>query len=154
MSPRPFGPGLWSVQKVSRECSRECPGHPFDTPGTLSGHFSDTPERGARKLATGSTGVQRYRCIPRSAANNLGEIPKNLGAPNLLFLKSFRVERTFWDSSLLVSLTLWDTPVLFTPPLPLPKKGPGDTPSDTPSNTPHFRGHSRDTPGMLRARRA
>ena len=33
----------------------------------------------------GSTGVQRYGCIPRSAANNLGEIPKNLGAPNLLF---------------------------------------------------------------------
>ena len=29
--------------------------------------------------------------------------------------------RTFWDSSLLVSLTLWDTPVLFTPPLPLPQ---------------------------------
>ena len=25
----------------------------------------------------GSTGVQRYGCIPRSAANNLGEIPKN-----------------------------------------------------------------------------
>ena len=31
------------------------------------------------------------------------------------------MERTFWDSSLLVSLTLWDTPVLFTPPLPLPQ---------------------------------
>ena len=29
------------------------------------------------------------------------------------------MERTFWDSSLPVSLTLWDTPVLFTPPLPL-----------------------------------
>ena len=31
----------------------------------------------------GSKGVQRYGCIPRSAANNLGESPKNLGAPNL-----------------------------------------------------------------------
>ena len=31
------------------------------------------------------------------------------------------MERTFWDSSLLVSLTLWDTPALFTPPLPLPQ---------------------------------
>ena len=31
------------------------------------------------------------------------------------------MERTFWDSSPLVSLTLWDTPVLFTPPLPLPQ---------------------------------
>ena len=33
----------------------------------------------------GSMGVQRYGSILRSAANNLGEIPKNLGAPNLLF---------------------------------------------------------------------
>ena len=33
----------------------------------------------------GSTGVQRYGCIPRSAANNLGEIPQKLGAPNPLF---------------------------------------------------------------------
>ena len=33
----------------------------------------------------GSTGVQMYGCIPRSAANSLGEIPKTLGAPNLLF---------------------------------------------------------------------
>ena len=34
--------------------------------------------------------------------------------------EEFWVERTFWDSSLLVSLTLWDTLVLFTPPLPVP----------------------------------
>ena len=34
------------------------------------------------------------------------------------------MERTFWDSSLLVSLTLWDAPVLFTPPLPLPQVSP------------------------------
>ena len=33
----------------------------------------------------GSTGVQRYGCILRTAADNLGEIPKILGAPNLLF---------------------------------------------------------------------
>ena len=38
----PSGPGLRSVQKVSRERPRsvkKCP----DTPGTLSGHFLDTP---------------------------------------------------------------------------------------------------------------
>ena len=67
----------------------------------------------------GSTGVQRYGRIPWSAANNLGEIPKKSGSSKSLVLKSFWVERTFGDSSLLVSLTLWDTPVLFTPPLPL-----------------------------------
>ena len=33
----------------------------------------------------GSTGVQRYGCIPRSAANNLGELPQKLRAPNPLF---------------------------------------------------------------------
>ena len=32
--------------------------------------------------------------------------------------KTFSGERTVWDSSLLVSLTLWDAPVLCTPPLP------------------------------------
>ena len=31
----------------------------------------------ANNWPRGSTGVQRYGCIPRSAANNLGEIPKN-----------------------------------------------------------------------------
>ena len=69
----------------------------------------------------GSTGVQRYGCIPCSAANNLGEIPKKFGSSKSLVLKSFWVERTFWDSSLLVSLALWDTPALFAPPLPLPQ---------------------------------
>ena len=37
----------------------------------------------------GSTGVQRYGCIPRSAANNLGQIPQKLGAPNPLFWRVF-----------------------------------------------------------------
>ena len=69
----------------------------------------------------GSTGVQRYGCIPRSAANNLGEIPKNWELQISCF-EEFGVERTFWDSSQLVSLTLWDTPVLFTPPLLLPQQ--------------------------------
>ena len=37
----------------------------------------------------GSTGVPRYGCIPRSAANNLGQIPQKLGAPNPLFCRVF-----------------------------------------------------------------
>ena len=60
----------------------------------------------------GSMGVERYGRIPRSAANNLGRIPTNWE----LILKSFSGEGTLWESSLLVSLTLWDTPVLCTPP--------------------------------------
>ena len=38
-----------------------------------------------QNLATGSTAVQRYGCIPRSAASNSGEIPPKLGALNSLF---------------------------------------------------------------------
>ena len=34
--------------EVSRECPRGCPGHPLDSPGTLSKHFLDTPEPGAK----------------------------------------------------------------------------------------------------------
>ena len=44
------------------------------------------------------------------------------GSSKSLVLKSFSGERTLWDSSLLVTLTLWDTPVLFYAPLPLSQK--------------------------------
>ena len=69
----------------------------------------------------GSTGVQRYGCIPRSAVNNFGTDPSNIGSSKSLVLKSFSGEGTLWDSSLPVSRTLWDTPAPFTPPLPLPQ---------------------------------
>ena len=36
----------------------------------------------------GSTGVERYGFIPRSAANNLGKIPQKMGARNPFILKS------------------------------------------------------------------
>ena len=35
-------------------------------------------------------GCRKYGCIPRSAGNNLGEIPQQLGAANPLFQKFFR----------------------------------------------------------------
>ena len=68
-------------------------------------------------LATGSTGVEGYGCIPRSATNNLEEILRKMGAPkpfNALFssLESFSWNGTLWDLSLLVSLTFSDTLVL------------------------------------------
>ena len=85
---------------------------------TLSGLFLvgalDRPKK--RKITN--------RESPRT--EQIGKIPeqigKNFGSSKSLVLKSFWVERTFWDSPLLVSLTLWDTPVLFTPPLPLPQE--------------------------------
>ena len=56
-------------------------------------HLSRWPQRlrprfvsiSAETWPRGSTGVERYGCIPRSAANNLGEIPQKMGAPNPLF---------------------------------------------------------------------
>ena len=50
VSPGPFGPhALRSVQKRVPRVSPECQKGVLDTPGTLSGHFLDTPERGARR---------------------------------------------------------------------------------------------------------
>ena len=37
----------------------------------------------------GGTGVQRYGCIPRSAANNLGQIPRKLGALQIPCFEGF-----------------------------------------------------------------
>ena len=38
-----------SLLEFSEKVSPKCPGHRFDTPGTLSRHFLDTPEPGARR---------------------------------------------------------------------------------------------------------
>ena len=58
---------------------------------------------------------------PTECGEQLGTDPSKIGSSKSLVLKSFSGEGTLWDSSLPVSLTLWDTPALFTPPLPLPK---------------------------------
>ena len=56
-------------------------------PGILLGYPGILPEKFEKqnKFGHGEVRVQRYGRIPRSAANNLGEIPKKLGAPNRLF---------------------------------------------------------------------
>ena len=58
---------------------------------------------------------------PAECGEQLGTDPSKIGSSKSLVLKSFSGEGTLWDSSLPVSLTLWDTPALFTPPLPLPQ---------------------------------
>ena len=63
-----------SVPRVSPEC----PGHLFDTPGTLSGHFLDTPEPGARRALW-----TLRRTLPRTApvfGDTLGDTPGTLRA--------------------------------------------------------------------------
>ena len=57
---------------------------------------------------------------PTECGEQLGTDPSKIGSSKSLVLKSFSGEGTLWDSSLPVSLTLWDTPALFTPPLPEP----------------------------------
>ena len=58
-----------SVQKVSRECLQSVQDTFLDTMGTLSGHFLDTPEPGARRVqghpVGHSLGHPRFRGHPR-----------------------------------------------------------------------------------------
>ena len=66
-------------------------------------------------LATGKYGCTEVRVYPAECGETNWE--------RSLKIWELRIScfEEFWDSSLLVSLTLWDTPVLFTPPLPLPQ---------------------------------
>ena len=61
--------------------------------------------------------VRVYRGVSRGVQRTTwGRSLKNWELQISCFWRVLGVERTFWDSSLLVSLTLSDTPVLFTPP--------------------------------------
>ena len=70
----------------------------------------------------GSTGVERYGCIPRSAANNLGEIPRKMGALNPLFYRGFLGRERFgtrpFQSPSLSGIRLCFVPPHFPPPPP------------------------------------
>ena len=70
----------------------------------------------------GSMGVQRYGVYPAECGEQLGRDSQKNGSSKSLVLKSFWVERTFWDSALLVSLTIEFGIRLyfFTPPTSLP----------------------------------
>ena len=69
---------------------------------------------------TGKYGCRGVRVYPTECGEQLGRDPSKNGSSKSLVLKSLSGEGTLWDSSLPVALTLWDTPVLCTPPLPLP----------------------------------
>ena len=58
---------------------------------------------------------------PAECGEQLGRDTSEIGSSKSLVLKRFWREGTLWDSSLPVSLTLWDTAALFTPPLSSPK---------------------------------
>ena len=75
-----------------------------------------------KNLAKGKYGCTEVRVYPTECGEQLGTDPSKIGSSKSLVLKGFSGEGTLWDSSLPVSLTLWDTPALFTPPLPLPRK--------------------------------
>ena len=70
-------------------------------------------------LATGKYGCRKVRVYPAESGEQLGRDPSKNGTSKFLVLESFSFEGTLWDSSLPVAITLWDTPVLCTPLLPL-----------------------------------
>ena len=72
-------------------------------------------------LVTGKYGCTEVRVYPAECGEQLGTDPSKIGSSQSLVLKSFSGEGTLWDSSLPISLTLWDTRALFAPPLPLPQ---------------------------------
>ena len=72
----------------------------------------------------GSTGVQRYGCIPRSAANNLGEIPQKLGAPNPLFWRGFGGRERFGTRPCQSPSRFWIRQHFLHPHFPSPKLHP------------------------------
>ena len=70
--------------------------------------------------ATGKYGCTEVRVYPAECGEQLGRDPSKIGNSKSLVFKSFW-QGTLWDSFLPVSLALWDTLALFTPPLPLPQ---------------------------------
>ena len=71
-----------------------------------------TPSPNTRQLATGKYGCRKARVCPAECGQQLGRDPSKHGSSKSLVLKSFSGEGPFWDLSLPVTLTLWDTPVV------------------------------------------
>ena len=74
--------------------------------------------RNLATLTTGKYGCRKVRVYPAECDEQIGKDPSKNGSSEYLVSKSFS-EGILWDSSLPIALTLWDTPVLCTPPLPL-----------------------------------
>ena len=102
------GEGFWNARKY--------PAHSFNRQCLFcSGAKFRIHARGLY-LAKGKYGCTELRVYPTECGEQLGTDPSKIGSSKSLVLKSFSGEGTLWDSSLPVSLTLWDTPALFTPP--------------------------------------
>ena len=71
---------------------------------------------GEANLATGKYRCTKVEVYPVECSQKLERDPSNNVSCESLVLKS--AEGTLWDPSLPVSLTLWDTLMLCTPPLP------------------------------------
>ena len=78
VSPGPFGLRARECLKSVPRVSPECLGHLFDTPGTLSGHFSDIPDAGARKAPETLRGTLSW--TPRFSGTLSGTLPETLRA--------------------------------------------------------------------------
>ena len=130
LGPEMGAPILWTPGKMRSFCRKN---HVRKIPlfwggggWFLGGGSADFTFMGARiflKIGHGEVRVYRGTGVyPAECGEQLGTDPSKIGSSKSLVLKSFSGEGTLWDSSLPVSLTLWDTPALFTPPLPLPQR--------------------------------
>ena len=70
-------------------------------------------------LTTGKYGCRKVHVYPAECGQQLARDPSTSGSSKSLVLRSFAGKGRLRDSSLLVSLTLWDTPVVCASPLPL-----------------------------------
>ena len=70
----------WAEERLLGDLRQSVPQN-----GRVHLHIVDTFICLQKAWQRGSTGVERYGCIQRSAANNLGEIPQKMGALNPLF---------------------------------------------------------------------
>ena len=74
----PSGPRAPERPKGVPRVSPECPGHLFDTPGTLSGHLLDTLEPGAWRAP--ETPLQTLARTPRFSGTPRRTLPATLRA--------------------------------------------------------------------------
>ena len=86
---------------------------------SILGGFSSCDSWWFWPLVTGKYGCRKVRVYPAECGEQLGRDPSKNGSSKSLVLTSFSGEGTLWDSSLSITLALWDRPVLCAPP-PLP----------------------------------
>ena len=105
---------------------------PLSSPTVPEGHkhrvtTPEKPRKIPRRIGHGEVRVYRGTGVSRAVRRTTWDRSlKNWELQIPCFEELFLGEGTLWDSSLPVSLTLWDATALFTLPLPLPQENPAE----------------------------